>query len=864
MPPERWSGDIPEARYLESLAKIRGAVTLTYLGLWAERITRAFWPLWSVALLALALLMLGAQDHLPVEAVWGLIVVFALSAVVAFGYGIRQIRWPRRQEALDRLDATLKGRPLQTLRDTQIIGGRDAASVAVWRAHQARMAERAASARAVRPDLRVSRRDPFALRYVAVLALAVALLFGSFWKVSSVATMTPGGAAMASGPTWEGWVEPPTYTGLPSLYLADLTAASLELAEGSRITLRLYGEPGALTVSETISGRTEEVPSAAEASQSFDVTRPGTLVIDGPGGRSWEITLAEDTAPKVQATDEITTAARGEMSLPFEASDDYGIREGQALITLDMEALDRRYGLAVEPEPREPLVVPLPLPISGSRAQFNETLVEDFSEHPWANLPVKIELRVLDDLNQESAPHVLEVPLPGRRFFDPFAAAIIDQRRALLWSRDNAPTTIQILRAITYKPDEVFRTATPYLRMRTIQRRLESFAEAGMTEVQRDELAAAMWELAILLEDGDLSDALERLRRAQERLAEAMKNGASEQEIAELMQELREATQDYMRQLAQQQRENGEQNPEMAQNPDNMMQMTQDDLQRMMDRIQELMEQGRMAEAEQALAELQQMLENMQVTQGQQGQGQQSPGQQAMDGLAETLRDQQGLSDQAFRDLQEQFNPGANQGQSQQNQGRDGQQGQGEQHQQGEGQGEGQQPGQQQQAENGRGGLADRQEALRRELERQRGSLPGQGTEAGRRAQESLEDAERAMDGAEQALRDNDLAEAIDQQAEAMDALREGMRNLGEAMAQEQREQGGQGDTAGAQDSERRDPLGRNQGNTGTISSEDNLLQGEDVYRRARELLDEIRRRSGEGARPEIERNYLERLLDRF
>ena len=90
--------------------------------------------------------------------------------------------------------------------------------------------------------------------------------------------------------------------------------------------------------------------------------------------------------------------------------------------------------------------------------------------------------------------------------------------------------------------------------------------------------------------------------------------------------------------------------------------MTQDDIQRMMDRIQELMEQGRMAEAQEALEQLRQMMENMQVTQGQGQQGQ-SPGEQAMEGLAETLREQQGLSDQAFRDLQEQFNPGQQQGQ---------------------------------------------------------------------------------------------------------------------------------------------------------------------------------------------------------
>ena len=63
------------------------------------------------------------------------------------------------------------------------------------------------------------------------------------------------------------------------------------------------------------------------------------------------------------------------------------------------------------------------------------------------------------------------------------------------------------------------------------------------------------------------------------------------------------------------------------------------------------------------LQEFQEMMENLEITEGQQGQGS-SEGQQAMEGLADTLRQQQGLSDQAFRDLQEQYNPGAGAGQS--------------------------------------------------------------------------------------------------------------------------------------------------------------------------------------------------------
>ena len=123
------------------------------------------------------------------------------------------------------------------------------------------------------------------------------------------------------------------------------------------------------------------------------------------------------------------------------------------------------------------------------------------------------------------------------------------------------------------------------------------------------------------------------------------------------------------------------------------------------------------------------------------------------------------------------------------------------------------------------------------------------------------------MDGAEEALRQGDMAEAIDRQAEAMNALRDGMRNLGEALAQNEQEPGQgqqQGAAEGRVEPTRRDPLGRQLGNTGQFGSDENMLQGGDVYRRAEELLDEIRRRSAEQERPTEELDYLKRLLERF
>jgi uncharacterized protein (TIGR02302 family) len=867
----------------DTLDRLRRPLRWTRLGMRAEIVVRSLWPLLTVLLLAIAAAMMGLHEFLPLEAVWGLLGLTAAAALWAVVYAVRRWSSPTQVDAMMRLDQSLAGRPITALLDDQAIGGTDDASAAVWRAHKRRMAARAAAAQAVPGDLRVSSRDPYALRYVAVLAFVMALLFGSVWRVGTVAQMAGGGSAdLAAGPVWEGWAEPPRYTGRPTLYLNDQAEGPLVLPVGTLITMRLYGEVGALEVSETVSGTMPQVDPAQPPQMAFDfkVTQDGVIAVDGPGARTWDITMRLDDAPEIAILGEPEVSAMGEMRLPFKASDDYGVEAGEARIMLDLASVERRYGLEADPEPRPEVTVPLPMPIAGDRADFEENLVDDFSEHPWANLPVTVAMTALDAAEQQAQTAPMQMILPGRRFFDPTAAAVIEMRRDILWSRENAKRTAQVLRAVSYLPEDAFRSETTALRLRKLIGRIETQARFGMDEENQNELAQDLWDLALELEEGDLEDARERMRRAQERLNEAMKNGASDEEIAELMQELRRATEDFMQQLQREQAErqqDGEQQQGQQQQGETM-QMTQDDLQRMMDRIQELMEQGRMAEAEEALRQLQEMMENMQMAEGQQGQGsgQQSPGEQAMEGLAETLRDQQGLSDQAFRDLQEQFNPNAQAGENPGNEGRNGGQGRGENHegQQGEGQGQEDQQG----AEEGGGGepregegqgqqesLAERQQQLRDELSRQQGNMPGRGTPEGDAARDALDRAGRAMDEAEQNLRDGALADAIDNQSQAMEALREGMRSLGEQMAEEQRgQQQGQGTQGSDQRADNRDPLGRSQGSNGATGSDNEADLNGDAYGRARELLDEIRRRSGEAARPEVERDYLNRLLDRF
>ncbi|WP_235962509.1 DUF4175 domain-containing protein [Jannaschia marina] len=863
---------------------IAGALRLTQLGLWAERITHAFWPAWTAAFVGVALWASGLVPPLWELSAIGAAALVALGLFVA---GLWNFRAPTRADTFARVDATLPGRPIATLNDDIAIGGDDPAAAAVWAAHRRRMAERLAAARAVPGDLRVSRRDPYALRYMAVLLAALGLLFGTLLRVPEAPALPGVGQQVATGPAWEGWLEPPRHTGLPTLYLADIEPGAVEVPEGTRVTLRLYGEVGALAVSETVSGRSETDPSAPL--QDFEVTQSGTLAIDGADGAPlWTLTATPDTAPEVDVAGDPAFAFPDQVTLPWTARDDYGVTAAEITIALDAEGTDRRHGLAIEPEPREPLTLDMALPITGDRAEIAETFRAELTEHPLAGMPVTLRLRATDAAGQ-TGETTARVVLPGRSFYDPIASALIEQRRDLNWSRANRERVSRLLKAVTWQADGTWNAPTAYLITRMAIRRLDA---GPLTLESRDEIADMLWQAATRIEDGSLDSALARLREAQERLAEAIRQGASPEEIDRLMAEMREAMDDYTRQLAQQQGQEGQQ---QQQAQGEMQEITPDMLDEMMQRIEELMQQGRTAEAQELLRQLQEMMENMQVTQGPGGggEGQQGEGQQAMDELRDQLREQQGLSDEAFRQLQEQFNPNAQAGESQQNQGANGGgQGQSEQHSPGGGQqGQGQ-PGQegqgQQSAEPGQGGgesrpgtdpsqggggtpedLARRQQALRQGLETLRNNLPGAGSEAGEAAREALGRAEEAMEDAEQDLADGNLGGALDDQARAMDALRDGMQQLGRALAGDRPPAGEQRANPGQQGNRTgramdRDPLGRQSGEGGQIGSTESLGEGPEAQRRARDLMDEIRRRSGERDRPQIELDYLRRLLDRF
>jgi uncharacterized protein (TIGR02302 family) len=872
--PEREARTTEARRISDAALRALGRqIILARLSLLTERVLQCFWPAASLLALGSGLVRWGLLGALGQTALLAVLAGFVAGFLFLLVRGAERFRFPTRKAAIDRLDAALEGRPLGTLDDRQAVGAGDAGSEYVWAMHLKRMAEAARNARATEPKPQLSKRDPWALRLMALLVFVSALVFASGRQGQSLMDSLqglPADAVAGGGPAYEGWAEPPGYTGKPTIYLNEFPEGKpLDLPEGTRVILRVYGSANAATLRESVSaagGTAMPETDTGLSEVEFEVARDGDMTVSPRGSDpvGWQVRMIPDQVPTVELSGEISRSLQGSMQIPYKAEDDYGIEGGTVEVQLDMDRVDRRHGLAADPEPREPLSFSVQLPIRGDLALVEETIVEELAEHPWAGLPVRISLNVYDAANNVGAIEPVSIEMPGKRFFDDLAGSVAEQRRDLLWTRGNAKRVGMILKAVTHRPEDIFQNDKAYLMVRTAIRRLDYNAATPLSDEVRDEVAELLWKAALLIEDGDLSDAAERLKRAQERLSEAMENGATDEEIQELMDELRRAAQDYMRQLA----ENAERNPDRQQSQIDPSQMvTQDQLQELMNRIQELMEQGRMDEAQQLLQQLQQMLENMQVVQGGQGQSGEQAGRQ---GLQDTLREQQDLADETFREMQEEFNRQRQQDGNQE----DGQQlGQQQDQQQG---GQGERPGDQQQGQqqgqqpgeggSGLGDLAQRQEALRRMLQSQRGQLPQDGSEAGRAGREALDQAERQMGEARDRLERGDASGALDNQADAIDALREGLRNMDEAARQAERQNGQQqGDGNGPVTGQvRRDPLGRPLGGNGAPSTDENMVPDEELYRRSKELRDEIRKRTGEQDRPQLELDYLKRLLERF
>ena len=885
----------PQAGLPPALTK---KVSATRRRIWVERIMRGFWPLWCVLLIGAALVVLDVFNALPGIGGMVLMAVLGASALTAFGYGLWNLQKPTRGDAMRRLDDSIGSRAVTMLDEDIAVGRGNGDAERLWRAHRERVAAQAGAARTPDADLRLAPFDPWNLRFASLAVFLAALGFaqvGGADRIAALLDPTPPAARAATlAPALEAWAAPPPYTGVAPIYLTEKSGETITVPTGSIITLRASGID-AMPVLGGMgeAGFVEESPGIYGFSQALTDDAMIAVLFGETPQANWAFAITPDMPPEADIAEAPAPTAERALGFSYLGKDDYGIVSASTAIIAD------RSGMETPPEEIDP-PIDLTLNVFTGYADAPEPVAfeEDFTEHPLAGSPVQMVIGVEDAAGQTGKTEVIRFTLPARVFTEPMAKALIEQRRALAWDIREAWDVLDLLEAVTDYPDDYFTDPKAALMTSTAIKRLTYALEQERVLDERADILDLLWQAALRLEEGDLSDELEQLRAAQRRLQDALERGASDEEIERLMDEMRQAMRNYLDEMirqAQRDQQNGQEQQQGQQQQQETL--SREDLERMLEEMEQAAKDGAREQAEQMLSMLGQMLENLQMGQSQSGEGgEQGEQEQA---LQDMMRRQQDLADETFRELQEGMNspqnrPGEGENGDQQQPGQQGQQGQGQQPQgqQGQGQqGEGNQRGQGQRGrdgENGRGrgqgeqfgqrgqgggnqqqpgqrGLSGEQEGLRDELGNLIPDLPGEGD-----ARDALGQAEREMESARNRLSEGDLNSALDDQARALDRLREGAQALAEENSQQAQESGqgqenGRGSTADTgSNPDELDPFGRVGRTFGPDDGKGVEVPGERARNRAQEIQREIRRRQGERARPEGERDYLDRLQDRF
>ena len=847
--------------------RITSVLRMAALAIRWERIWRVLWAPLAVSVLFIGIALTDILPVLP-DVLHASILVFL---AVLFGYAVTGLgdafRPIEGAEAARRVETAsgLKHRPLTALFDTPSQSKLSVRAQTLWHAHMTRAIAETEHLTYPTPKPGVAAIDPWGLRFMPVLVLFVGVLMGGndAWPRILRALDPIGIVSAAADIRLDMWITPPAYTGLaPSVYNSVArTQASVD-GEGTTSQSRPQlivpvGSALLLHATNAEAQPTLELGSTTQSLQRLGDAASSTykleIVIDEKSigadhltidvGRNkfatWPLVVAADSPPNIEFERAPSKRRETQLDVAYIASDDYGIKK--------LELLIRRPNGKAVPGGAAEILVEVPLP--RKRRDIQATTARDFSAHPWAGLPVWVHLIAEDTAGQKTETDTIEVVLPERIFNHPVARKLVEARKAL-----NDPTAEVIkkvagdIEKLSFYPAHFFDDAVAFLSIRIAYSRLNYAVDDYIPSTQR-----LLWETALRIEDGEFALAEADLMRMQDDAMQALRDGKKGEELDRVMAELQDAMDRYMQALVERLQEMGmDKLPPM----DGSEQMETQDIQQMLDQIKELAETGNRQTAEQKLAEMQQMLEQLrQNLKQQQSNPAMAQAKKMMDGMRSLTQDQQELLDRTFKESLQ--NGRAQLRRQQQQSGQHGEQGRQP----------GQQPGNQsgQQGQNGTPSPAE-QAALRKRL----GELMMQMDEMFGQIPDNLGSAEQQMEQSGNNLGTGELSDAARNQTQALQDLRDATGKMAEAMAKQFGSQmglaSGQRPTPGGKGNA--DPFGRQNGQDegqGKTAEDGGVeIPSRMELLRAREIIDELRKRSGERNRPQLELDYLNRLLDVF
>ncbi len=830
-----------------TMARIERKIAAARLALGWESLWDALCRPLILTMVLAATVLSGLLPLLTDALRYGLLALLA-TAILWSLRSVLKIRWPSAYAAMRRIEAqsNLFNRPLSTRNDTLADDSLDERSLTLWEEHKRRQLAKLTALKIGTPQSSWRDLDPLSLRVPASLALLACLFLAQGDSVSNLKNALHVGPIISQKPlSLDAWLKPPAYTGKPPLLLTSpaqierlKTEPDILVAENSGLVLRLNGAGNPRLAFYDLSDAATELrdlPAATKFNNGLfeaeaKLKTPALIKVFDGGNElaAWHVSLIPDRPPGITIMGEPKGESLGSLTVKWKATDDYGV----STITSQIDLSDNQQDGVGFTSNGVFLFDPPKFPISLRKSAPKEelgTTSADLTAHPWAGLFVDLTLEVNDAAKQSTKSEVKSFKLPERFFTKPLAQALIEQRKTLIMDPEEAQSVEQLLEALLIYPDRLIESSGTHVAIAAIVSRIQNLRDHSDVEEAID----LLWQAALNIEEGDLSDARAELEAARKALERALAEGASPERLKELMKNLRSAMDRYMQSM----RKEAEKRQAQGQNnknrrPPNSKIITQQDLQEMLDTIEKLTENGANEAAQELLAQLDEILKNLEPGMAEQGGSpEDSATTQMLNELSDLMQRQQELMDQTQR-----MQPGSNGNPLDQ---------------------EGDDPGKRS-GNMGSNGLAGEQGNLGRRLEQFMRQL-GQN---GLRAPPALGEAGKQMGDAEQSLRQQERDQALGQQGEALSQLREGAQE----MARQIQQQGQSGRDNTGRDGEAKgdthDPLGRPMPNRADNYGPDkNMLPSELAIRRAREILEILRSRANRPDLPSIDKDYIERLL---
>ncbi len=818
---------------------------LSYLKLFISEFLSIFWKEISLTITYIVFLILYlSYDISSVLHLCGFL-IFVIFFFKDLKRNITQFHLPTKTNINHALETANKLRVgfFDFLRDTPV----DKKDEQLWSIEQAKQANsRGGILKSVRFKTNTSSKDPYALRFIPILALLLCLMTLPALHMNDVAKVffphtTPPIHAKKPSFTYTAWITPPAHTELKPLYINGDIVPPVTVAQGSTLNITLQNikkRPYTVTMDDNVFTM-EAKDDDASLSGKFDIGSDATLISLTDRYNSYfdlPIFIEADQKPEISFVKEPAVTQNYALEIDYRTIDDYGPKD----ISLVVERIE---STPDEPMP-EPLIFELPIGfVNTSDSDINEEnkiwqgqYYLDLSAHDWAGAPIRIMLSVNDHIDQAHQSDPMITTLPVRVFNNKIAKKINNERMKLLNGyKDNKDGALKVLEEIIVRPANYYNDPIMFLSLKSAMNRL--FLDRHNQE--RKSVTKLLWDIAIFIEEGLMFEALQDIREIKQALEKALQDPNSTPELIEklmtdyqvaLENAIRAAMTDIMRQL-----QNGA-NVQDFQNP--LQTGQQSSLEEYLQKMQDLATAGDREEAMKMLQDLQKMLEQS-STKPQHLSEEQEQGIETLQDLQELIEAQQALTNDTkkARALDD---------------------------------------------DNALNKIIERQKDLQDKTqsvkEKINDLIPDTDTQ---NLDDAMVEMQNAIDAASQ--KDSDTTVSAQEKAEeylqksgedAMQAMQNAMNmqfssgnSLIPQMGQNGQGQNGKGNRRLPQPSQSQngetDPLGREPGNAKEFNGDlDSLSKA--PQEKARDVINELRKRSGERSRPKFELDYINRLLERF